>query len=349
MRVGQLAYNLYPVKPDSNQAIYSTVAWLSDGLVDRGNDVTLFAAGDSTTKANLVSVAPTSTKEMQLSAEAQKTYYHLLASECYKRAASFDIIHSHFSLISSYYADLVKTPTVQSLHSPIDPGIMDFLMRYQHNYYISFTLAQRKQLPKLNWIANIYHGVDTRTFAFNPFPEDYFLYIGRITEDKGVHLAIEAAKAADVSLIIAGPSYSEEGYWHKHIEKSIDGVKVKYVGSANFAEKIKYYQNAKALLFPTQRIEPFGMVMIEAMSCGTPVIGWNNGSVAEVVQHRETGFVINSVGEMVRAMKSIDKISREATRKRALKFFSVEKMVTGYEKVYLKIMEQTRQKQKTQK
>ncbi len=342
MKIAQLVYNLYPVKPDSNQAIYSTVSGLSDGLVERGNDVGLYASGDSITKATLHAILETSSKDLDISNEDRKTYYNILASECYKRASEYDIIHSHFSLVSSYFSSLVSTPTVQSLHSPIDPKVVNFLLRYKSNNYISFSLAQRKQLPQLNWVANIYHGVDTRTFAFNPFPEDYFLYIGRITEDKGVHLAIEAARAADVPLIIAGPSYPDEGYWHKSIEKFIDGVKVKYVGSANFAEKIKYYQNAKALLFPTQRIEPFGMVMIEAMSCGTPVIGWNNGSVSEVVQHRETGYVVNSVGEMVRAIKSIDKISREATRKRAIKFFSIEKMVTGYEKVYLKIIEQNR-------
>lgn len=345
MKIAQLVSNEYAVAADSRMAIYSQAAVLTNGLVSRKNDVTLFASGDSKTNAELVSVSEIATREQAMSDYLRKQYLHLLMSRCYEQAKKFDIIHSHFSLLSSYYSALTDTPTLQSVHTPFDEPVKTMLGYFKKNNYVSFSLAQRKLMPSLNWVANIYHGIDTNTFAFNPFPEDYFLYIGRITEDKGVHLAVEAARTAGVSLVIAGLSYPQEGYWHNFIEKWIDGKNVRYVGSADFHEKIKLYQNARGLLFPTQWPEPFGMVMIEAMSCGTPVIAWNNGSVPEVVQHKETGFVVNSVGEMVRAIKSIDKISREACRKRAQQFFSVEKMVTGYEKVYMKIMEQHRKKQ----
>lgn len=338
MKIAQLVYNFHAVLPDSSNAIYSTVSGLTDGLVDQGNEVSLFAAGDSITQARLQSVSK-STSHLEMSNDVRKYYYHLLVSECYRQAASFDIIHSHFSLLSSFYAPLVGIPTVMSLHSPIDPAISELLLRFKDNYYISFSLAQRSQLPELNWVGNIYHGIDTDKFAFNPAPQDYFLYVGRITEDKGVHLAIEAAREADVPLVIAGKSYGEEKYWQTHIEKWIDGKHVKYVGVANYENKIKLYQNAKALLFPTQRPEPFGMVMIEAMSCGTPVIGWNNGSVPEVVQDKESGFIVNDVSEMVKAIKSIDTISRQATRARAERLFSIEKMVSGYEKIYARLIE----------
>ncbi len=344
MKIAQLVHNLYPVLPDSGQAIYSTVSGLTDGLVNRGNDVTLYAAGNSKTAAKLESVTKDDLHSHHLKENDIRNYYHLLTSTCYQDAAKFDIIHSHFSLISSFYAPLVNIPTVLSLHNPITPDSTTFLKAFKNHHYISFSLAQRKQVPGLNWAANIYHGVDTQKFQFNPLPKDYLLYIGRITEDKGVHLAIEAAQAAKIPLIIAGPSYPEEKYWQTHIQKSIDGENVQYVGTINFETKIKYYQNARALLFPTQRPEPFGMVMIEAMACGTPVIGWDNGSVAEVVQDKETGYVVDSVKDMVRAIKAIDKISREATRNRAVNLFSIEKMVTGYEKVYLRIIEHYRKK-----
>ncbi len=344
MKIGQLVHNLYPVSPDSGQAIYSTVGWLTDGLVDRGNDVNLYAAGNSVTKAKLTAVTKDDLHSHHMKESDIRNYYHLLASTCYQDASNLDLIHSHFSLISSFYASLVNIPTVLSLHNPITPDSIAFLKAFKDLYYISFSLAQRKQIPGLNWAANIYHGIDTQQFQFNPIPKDYLLYIGRITEDKGVHLAIEAALAAKVPLIIAGPSYPEEKYWQTHIQKWIDGENVRYVGTINFETKIKYYQNARALLFPTQRSEPFGMVMIEAMACGTPVIGWNNGSVPEVVQDKQTGYVVDSMKDMVKAIKAIDKISREDTRKRAVDLFSVEKMVTGYERVYLRIIEDYRKK-----
>jgi glycosyltransferase involved in cell wall biosynthesis len=340
MRIAQLTYIYHRVFPNSNQAIYSHVGWLTNGLVQDNNDVTLFASGDSETKAKLFSVNPTATsKDPSISEDERKNLTHHLISQCYQQAKKFDIIHSHFSLSSAFYSRLVSTPTVQSLHSPINPHNKKLLLDYKDNNYISFSLAQRRQMPELNWVANIYHGVDIGKFSFNPQPQDYVLYLGRITEEKGVHLAIEAAKAAGVQLIIAGRSYPSEGYWHEKIESHIDGKSVRYVGEADFPTKIEYLKNAKALLFPTQYDEVFGLVMIEALACGTPVIGWDNGSVGEVIKDRTTGFVVKSVKDTVKAIQSIDKINREDCRARAQNLFSVEKMVSGYEKVYVRIIE----------
>src|SRR5690606_19368774 len=257
--------NLHKVSPDSNQAIYSHTAWLSNGLVDLGNDVTLFASGSSETKAKLFSVLEKTSNEVGVDQESAKYYNHLLISKCYENAKNFDIIHSHFSLLSSFYAGLVSTPTVMAFHSPVDDRIRPLLKHYKDRYYISFSLAQRKIMPQLNWVANIYHGIDTNLFAYNEKPQDYLLYLGRITEEKGVHLAIEAAKQAGLQLVIAGRSYPQEGYWHDQIEKNIDGKQIRYVGEANLQTKIEYLQNAKALLFPTQYDEVFGLVMTEAM------------------------------------------------------------------------------------
>lgn len=346
MKIAQLTSNFYSSAPNVNMAIYSHAAWLANGLTTHGNEVTFFGAGGSDVKAKTVTFPDKATLDMDMTDDMRRYYLHALISECYKRAADFDIIHTHLTLWPSFYSPLVKTPTVMSLHSPLPADIKQLVQKYKDHYYVSFSLAQRKKMPELNWVANVYHGVDTQLFNFNPHPQDYFLYLGRVTEEKGVHLAIEAAQAAGVPLLIAGHSYPKEGYWHDQIEQKIDGKMVRYVGEANLQAKIELLQNAKALLFPTQYDEVFGLVMIEAMSCGTPVIAWNKGSVPEVVKHGKTGYVVDSVQGMTDAIKSIDKISREATRERAITFFSVETMVSNYERMYVKIIEDYRAKNK---
>lgn len=339
MKIAQLASNFHTVSSTSTSGPYSNAAALVNGLVKKGNDVTLFGSGDSKTDGKLFSVSPHAVYHEP--DEIRRNYLHLLLSKCYEQADNFDIIHSHFTLASSFYSSLAKqTPTILSVHSPIDPKLKPFLQLYKDNNYVSFSLAQRKQMPELNWIANIYHGVDTNIFTYNDTPQDYFYYLGRITEEKGVHLAIEAAKAAGVQLIISGRSYPKEGYWHDQMEKNIDDKTIRYVGEANMETKIEYLRNAKGLLFPTQYDEVFGLVMIEAMACGTPVIAWNKGSVAEVVQDGTSGYIVNSVDSMVKAIKNIDKISRQACRDRAVNFFSIDKMVNGYERVYLRVIEE---------
>jgi len=338
MKIAQLVSSLYPVGQRSNQAIYSHVSTLTETFMKQGHETHLYAAGDSLTTAKLHSVIDSANEVRKLPPDIQRYYIHSLISKCFEDAANFDIIHSHFSLLSSFYARLTGTPTIISIHSPIRDEIKPFLLRYRDLNYVSFSHAQREQMPELNWAANIYHGVDTELFAFNKFPEDYYLYLGRVTEDKGVHLAIEAAKAAGVNLVIAGRSYPSEGYWHKSIEPEINGKTVRYIGEADLEHKIEWLKNAKGLLFPTQYDETFGLVMIEAMSCGTPVIAWNKGSVPEVVQDKETGYIVDSVEGMVKAIKAIDKISRKATRERAETYFSQKKMTSGYLKVYERVI-----------
>lgn len=231
MKIAQLVSNLHKVSPVANNAIYGHVGDLCDGFIDNGEDVTLFASGDSETKANLEFVCEKCLSSMSELTDKQKTYYmNLIVSKCYSQYKKFDIIHSHFTLFSSFFSSLVETPTLISMHSPITDEIKPFLLNFKNNYYVSFSFTQRKQMPELNWCANIYHGVDTKKFAFNEIPKDYFLYLGRVTKDKGVHLAIEAAKKANVKLIIAGKSYPNEGYWHEYIEEHIDGKNIIYIG-----------------------------------------------------------------------------------------------------------------------
>ncbi len=338
MRIAHLVSNLHPVEPHGNKGIYSQAGSLVDSIVERGHDVHLYAAQNSVTKAHLHTVPDRSSHPEWVHEDLQRHAMHSLISTCYEHADTVDIIHSHFTLLSSFYARLSETPTIISIHSPVREEIKPFLLQYRDIPYISFSYAQRKHMPELNWYANIYHGVDTAFFAYNAKPKDYVLYIGRLTEDKGIHFAIAAAKAAHIPLVIAGRSYENEGYWHNRIEKEIDGEQVRYIGELNYTQKIEWMQNAQALLFPSQYPETFGLVMIEAMACGTPVIGWKSGSVPEVVSDTKTGFVVESVEGMRDAILAIRKISREQTRQRAVQYFSLEKMTTGYLRVYERLI-----------
>lgn len=339
MKIAQLVSNLHPTNHLANKAIYSHVGALSNGLVKKGHQVHLFATTDSETSGQLHASGP-ALSTLDLTEDIRKYYMLEHASKCYEFAKdNIDVIHSHYNLISSFFSNLIDVPTIMSLHSPIEDRIRPFLELHRNNKYISFSLAQRKQMPNLNWYANIYHGVDTSIFSFEPEPEDYFVFLGRITQDKGPHFAIEAAKACNVPLRIAGTSYPSEGYWQKFIEPHINGESIRYFGELGLHSKIAFLQKARAILFPATWNEPFGYAMIEAMSCGTPVIGFNRGSVPEIVQHGETGFVVNDVDEMVSAIKRIDEINRVKVRKRAELYFSVEKMITGYEKIYKRVLE----------
>ena len=339
MRISQLVSSHFPTHPLSSHAINSHVAWLTNILVQRGQTVDLFASSESETKANLHASTP-ALSTLGLSESFVRHYIMAHIADCYRFAqVKSDIVHSHFNLLSSFIGSVAQVPTVTSIHTPIKEDLKPLLMRFKNERYISFSLAQRTQMPELNWCANIYHGIDTTLFAYQEIPEDYFLFLGRITEEKGLHFAIQAAKEAGVKLVIAGASYAQEGYWQKNIELYINGTDVKYVGLVPFEKKIAFLQNAKALLFPTQAQEIFGYAMIEAMSCGTPVIGWDNGSVREIVKDGITGFVVESISEMVEAIRSINIIDRKNVRNRAECYFSVEKMVKGYEKVYRRVLE----------
>ncbi len=338
MRIAQLVSSLYPVDLSSTKAIYSHVAALTEGMVEAGHDVSVFGSARSCTRGRIHAVESPDIEIAKLPGDMQRHYNAALISDCYRAASDVDVIHSHFTLLSSFYAPLVATPTLISVHSPIRDEIRPLLQKYKHLSYVSFSRAQRLQMPELNWVATIYHGIDTTQFAFSATPEDYFLYLGRVTEEKGVLFAIQAAKAAGVPLVIAGGSYQAEGYWHRVVEPEINGTTVRYVGEAGLAQKIELLRGAKALLFPTQYDETFGLVMIEAMSCGTPVIGWNNGSVPEVIAHGRTGFVVDSVEGMTQAIQQIGTISRHATRERAERLFSKEKMTQGYLRVYERVI-----------
>lgn len=342
MHIAQLAPTGTPISASQNKAIYSHIGQLVDECSARGHQVTSFAHGHSRVSGELIS--PTiSSDESSITIDRYKQWESL--SDCYfaARNGMFDVIHSHLSIMTGFFSRLeLKTPTLISIHSPIEDWMKPIFLKYRDEKYISFSLAQRAQLPGINWYANIYHGVDTNLFAFNDTPEDYVLFLGRITHDKGAHIAIAAAQAANIPLRVAGRSYSSESYWHDSIEPFINGSSVRYFGEVSLDDKIPLIQNAKALIFPTLYQEVFGYVLIEAMSCGTPVIAFPNGSVPEIVKDGVTGFLVNNETEMIDAIKKIDTIDRKQVRRRAEQFFSLKQMITHYEHVYSRVIEEAK-------
>lgn len=334
MKIAQLCSVYRRVSEESPYGVHNLVGNLCNALTKRDHEITLFAAGDAKTRVKVCSVVSINAAERGASESEILRENLATTSLCFSQAAKFDIIHDHFSLIGCFFAPLVGTTTLHSVHIPVSKEVLPHLLKYKKEKFISFSLAQREQLPMLNWVANIYHGVDTKVYAFNETGGDYLLYLGRITKEKGVHHAIAVAKATNTPLLIAGISNPDETYWSNEVEPHIDGKLIRYIGRADLKQKIALMQGAKALLFPTLAKETFGLVMIEAMSCGTPVIAFDNGAVSEVVQDGETGYIVKTEKQMTAAIKKIGKISRHATRERAEKLFSIEKMTKGYEKVY---------------
>lgn len=345
LKIAQLAPSGIPIRSDENKAIYSHIGNLTDELIKKKHKVTLFAHSESVTLGQLISANLANNFEGDGKETLARYEQWELLSDCYKMAhkKEFDIIHSHLTVMTGFFSSLEKrTPTLISIHSPIEDWMKPILLKHKDEKFISFSLAQRKQLPDLNWYANIYHGIDTDKFAYENEPEDYVLFIGRITHDKGAHIAIEAAKEAGVPIRIAGRSYSTENYWHQMIEPHINGKDVRYFGEVSLEEKIPLIQKAKAVIFPTMYQEAFGYVLIEAMSCGTPVIAFPNGSVPEIIKDGITGFLVNDKEGIIEALSKIDSLDRKKIRDRAEQFFSLKKMVSHYENVYRRLYFETR-------
>jgi glycosyltransferase involved in cell wall biosynthesis len=340
---------------------------ITEGMVKKGHDVTLFASGDSQTNARLVSVTQHATAfDPPIDKKQYHEFEYLLISTCYRMAKEkqFDIIHSTFDTRSAYYSPLVATPTVSTLHSPLDDPVRQRILPHFANtqYYISISNAQRKPLPQLQYIQTIYHGIDTSAMTFSKtIDSDYMLFVGRIVPDKGIESGIVVAQKLKRKLYLIGSVNETSEFWTELVKPSIDNTLINRLGYIPKDEVNHFYQNAKLFLFPIQWEEPFGLVMIEAMACGTPVVAYARGSVPEVIKDGETGFIVNSSdddirGEWVTKKTGIDGLCEAVERIYAIsendyrqmrrncrahveKNFTVERMVNNYEKVYQQILQ----------
>jgi glycosyltransferase involved in cell wall biosynthesis len=345
LRIAQVAPLWFSIPPKKYGGIEWIIYYLCEGLTKLGHKVTLFATKDSKVPCKLIGTFPKPLTEIGVS--WQDPSYNLMnLTEAYKRAKDFDIIHTHIDTWETFFAPLTKTISVHTIHNPLyttkDPKKISrffILNHFKDQNFVAISKAQKKlSAVKINFVAVIYNGIKIEDFKFNPKPKDHFIWCARIDKYKGIENAIEIAKKAKVKLILAGrldPTQRE--YFRKKIKPHL-GEKIKYIGEYSFEEKSDFFGKAKALLYPIEWHEPFGLNMIEAMACGTPVIAFKMGSVPEVVKDGKTGFVVKNVKEAVEAVKEIEKIKREDCRKWVKERFTAERMVKEYEKLYFKLL-----------
>jgi glycosyltransferase involved in cell wall biosynthesis len=308
---------------------------LTEELIRKGIDVTLFATADSLTAATLSSVSPRGYEEDR-TIDA-KVWECLHISNCFEHAEAFDIIHNQFDFLPLSYAGLTDTPVVTTIHGFSSPRIMPVYRKYNHRtHYVSISDADRS--PELDYIATIHHGIDTGNFTYNADPAgDYMLYYGRIHPDKGTKEAVEIAMALDMPLIIAGIIQDEE-YFNTRVKPFLKEGKIEYIGSVGEDRRDALLGNARLLVHPISFNEPFGLSIVEAMACGTPVVAFNKGSMPELIVDGRNGFLAENSGDAIEKIRRIDSISRQSCREHVEQNFSKEIMAGRYIEVYQKIL-----------
>jgi glycosyltransferase involved in cell wall biosynthesis len=311
---------------------------LVNGLSDKGHEITLFATGDSKTKAKeLVSVR----KKPYINDYSEIQEFANIAG-AFKREKDFDIIHCAVEHKSLFFSDIGQTPVLHSIrYGEFFEQEMDILKKYSQENFVGISKAIVKKFNFLNFQGIIYNGLDLRNFPWQEESQDYLVFLARVSPQKGPHLAIKVAKELNKKLIIAGKiSAGDKEYLDKHFWPYIDNEQIIYKGEIGFKEKIELLRNAKCLLHPIENIfEAFGMSLIEAQALGTPVVSYDNGSPLEVINNNKTGYIVNNYDEMIEAVKSIDKIKRKDCRVWVEENFYLEKMVEAYEKLYKKIID----------
>jgi len=342
MRIAQVSPLWERVPPPAYGGIELVVGLLTDELVRRGHEVTLFASGDSISLAKLESVHPRALR-LDKDVKEYNIYEMLQLASIYERADEFDIIHSHMGCAALSYANLVSTPTVHTLHGIFTPDNQKMFQHAKRQPYISISNAQRELTLDLNYTATVYNGIDVSSYKFYPQPEEppYLVFLGRISPEKGTHLAIEIAKQSGWRLKMAGKvDVVDVEYFEREIKPLIDGKQIEYLGEANHQQKNALMGGAFATLFPITWREPFGLVMVESMASGTPVIAMKLGSTSEVIVHGQTGFVCNNIQECINAIDQVAELDRYACRQHVEHHFSYQSMTDGYEEVYRQILQQ---------
>jgi glycosyltransferase involved in cell wall biosynthesis len=341
MKIAQIAPLWERVPPPAYGGIELVVALLTDELVARGHDVTLFASGDSITSAKLASVYD---RALRLDPDIREyeIYDMLNLGKVYAKAEEFDIIHSHIGCAALTYAKLCKqTPTVHTLHGIFTRDNSKLYSYAKDQPYISISNSQREPSLDLNCVATVYNSIRVSDHHFFPQPDApaYLAFLGRMSHEKGPQQAIEIAKRVGIPLKMAGKiDPVDKAFFTEHIAPHIDGEFIQFLGEANHTQKNNLMGKALATLFPITWREPFGLVMIESMAAGTPVIGINMGSVSEVIADGTSGFVCQDLDECVAAVAKIDSIDRQNCRDYVSHKFGVQVMTDGYEAVYRQVL-----------
>jgi glycosyltransferase involved in cell wall biosynthesis len=335
--VGGVATRIPPAKSGSVQEMTSL---LTEGLVAEGFDVTLFATGDSITRAKLHATFPHGYWHDE-HMWPWELYEMLNLAAAVERAREFDIIHyeAAYYPMSLAFTRLSPTPILQTLHHSPSPTEIRLWSHYPEARYVAISKEQARLLSGLNIVGTVLHGIDADRFDFQPQPEDYLLFLGRFTPGKGPVQAIEVARRTGMRLILAA---AEEPYYHEQVAPLVDGTQIVYYGEADFDAKVRLYGGAKALVYPIQEGEPFGLVLAEAMACGTPVAALDRGAVREVVDDGLTGIVFDDIDQMVEGLPRVLSLDRRRVRERAVARFGVTRMVREYAAVYERVAEEHR-------
>jgi glycosyltransferase involved in cell wall biosynthesis len=327
-RVAVLAPVAWRTPPRQYGAWETVASNVAEGLVARGWDVTLFATGDSVTRAHLHAVVGKGYEEDSTADPKVAEYLHI--SEAFEHADEFDLIHSHYDFMALTYTRLVKTPVLTTIHGFSSPRILSVYRKYRDGYFVSISDSDR--VPGLNYLATVYNGIDLSLYPLQESGGDDLVFLGRIHPDKGVHLAIAVARMSGLPLLIAG-IIQDEAYFQEQVKPHLDD-QIRYIGPVDVPGKNELFARARALLHLNTIPERFGLVLAEANAAGVPVIAMDLGSCREVIQDGQTGFLVNNVREAVRALERLSQIDRNACRQRVQQCFSIETMVEAYERVY---------------
>src|ERR1700723_1474767 len=333
--------------PNKRVAILAPIAWrtpprqygawetvdsnVTEGLIARGWDVTLFASGDSVTRGHLHAVLDRGYEEDSTIDSKVAEYLHI--SEAFEHAAEFDLIHSHYDFMALSYTRLVKTPVLTTIHGFSSPRIMPVYHKYRDGYFVSISDSDRA--PGLNYLATVYNGIDLALYPLRKTVGEDLIFIGRIHPDKGVHLAIETARQSGRRLLIAG-ILQDASYFGDKIEPHLDD-QIRYLGPVGVEEKNALFAHAYALLHLNTIPERFGLVLAEANAAGVPVIAMDLGSCREVIEQGVSGFLVTDVSGAVTALEQVAAIDHSACRRRVEEKFSIATMVEAYERVYARI------------
>jgi glycosyltransferase involved in cell wall biosynthesis len=335
LRVALLAPIAWRVPPRKYGPWEQFASLLTEGLVRRGVDVTLFATADSVTAARLVGTAPTGYSDD--AALHAKAWEALHISAVFEQAGEFDLIHNSFDFLPLTYSGLVDTPVLTTIHGFSSEQIVPVFEKYNESgYYVAISDADRHE--RLDYVATIHHGIELGDFELEEKPGDYLLFFGRIHPDKGTVEAIDVAERAGMPLVIAG-IVQDSGYFEELVEPRVTGKDVSYVGPVGPKARGCLLGGARALLHLVNFEEPFGFSVVEAMACGTPVIATRRGSLAEIIRHGENGFLVDTQEEAVGAVDASSSLDRAAVRASVEERFDVERMVDEYLAVYQRVVE----------